>query len=349
MRAFAMLLGIAYHVSIAFIPDIGRWYPIADRSPSDALRIFSDTLHSFRMELFFVLAGYFAHLLIERRGPQSYLRDRLKRLGIPLLVVAPFVILCDWAFRTYLADQHALSPAFEPGDHFLLRPLYLWFLEYLLLFSLCAYVVINLIRLINRNIHLSARPFIFPEALLLLAGPTFAIRNFLQEATPAFSFVPQVASVLHYGIFYTLGFILHAWPGSTAKFTRLRWFAPVGIVGLIAFFTRENRWSLNMYALQALLTWASVLGCLGFAFSIRTIAGRWLPFLVDASYWVYLAHYPLVLALHMALSGIDMPALLKFSLDVLIINFVCLLIFSRWVRTSFLAPWLGVRTAQVST
>ena len=69
VRAFAMLLGVAYHASIAFIPGIGHWYPVADVSATEGVRVLSDTLHAFRMELFFVLAGFFGHLLAEKRGP----------------------------------------------------------------------------------------------------------------------------------------------------------------------------------------------------------------------------------------------------------------------------------------
>ena len=67
IRATAMLLGVGYHASIAFIPGISRWYPAAAHTDSDALRVFSDTLHAFRMELFFMLAGFFAHLLVRQR------------------------------------------------------------------------------------------------------------------------------------------------------------------------------------------------------------------------------------------------------------------------------------------
>ena len=49
--------------------------------------LLTGALHAFRMELFFALSGFFSHLVFERRGPGGFLRDRSKRLLVPLLVL----------------------------------------------------------------------------------------------------------------------------------------------------------------------------------------------------------------------------------------------------------------------
>ncbi len=340
VRAFAMLLGVAYHASIAFIPGIGRWYPVADVSGSEGLRIFSDTLHAFRMELFFALAGFFGHLLLEKRGAHDFLKDRVRRLGVPLIIIAPLVTLGDWLMRSWLLNQHALAPDFEPQNQLLMRPLYLWFLEYLLLFSLLAFAVK---RALPNLFSQSDRLIRFPELLMLLSLLSFAIRFHLGEATPAFSWLPQLASVLHFGLFYTCGFVLFQYRAGLISFTRLRWLSAPALLALVWFFTQPNRWSASMLMLQSVLLWLTVLGFLGLAFSVREIRGRWLPFLVDASYWVYLSHFPLVMGLQVALRDVPLNGVLKFCTEVGLVWVVCLLTFQYLVRSSFLAPWLGVK------
>ena len=51
----------------------------------------------FFMGRLFFLAGYFAHRSLARRGPASFVRERLFRLGLPtllfMLVIHPFVLL----------------------------------------------------------------------------------------------------------------------------------------------------------------------------------------------------------------------------------------------------------------
>ena len=56
-----------------------------DVSTSPWVTGFTTVSHSFRMELFFLLAGFFARNAVQRRGAQ-FLRTRLIRVGIPFLI-----------------------------------------------------------------------------------------------------------------------------------------------------------------------------------------------------------------------------------------------------------------------
>jgi Acyltransferase family len=48
--------------------------------PSVFLGWFAYYAHSFRMELFFLLAGFFAALVIDKRGVSAFIRDRIRRI-----------------------------------------------------------------------------------------------------------------------------------------------------------------------------------------------------------------------------------------------------------------------------
>src|SRR5688572_4095044 len=92
VRAGALLLGIVFHAGFAFIPGFppGIW-AIMDNSPSTPLSGLLFVSHIFRMSLFFFIAGFFARMMIQRRGLAGFWADRGKRIALPLLVVWPIM------------------------------------------------------------------------------------------------------------------------------------------------------------------------------------------------------------------------------------------------------------------
>jgi glucan biosynthesis protein C len=145
VRATAMLLGLAYHGVFAYLPGIGPYYVVQDPATQGALASLGATLHAFRMEVFFTLAGFFAHLLLERRGVNGFLRDRARRLLVPFTVALPLSIVADVMLRRWSSARGTLSPAYQPPlDALRLAPLHLWFLEYVFLFCAATWLLVRL-------------------------------------------------------------------------------------------------------------------------------------------------------------------------------------------------------------
>ena len=90
LRAATTLLVVLHHTAITY-GAIGGWFykeTPTDRSVSSMLLVFFCTLNQpWFMGLFFLLAGYFTPAALRAKGPWRYLRDRLVRLGLPLLVL----------------------------------------------------------------------------------------------------------------------------------------------------------------------------------------------------------------------------------------------------------------------
>ena len=87
VRGSALLLGLVLHSTMSFIFPI----PVADNSPSTTLFVIFYIIHIFRMAVFYFIAGFFAHMVFHRRGLKEFVKDRAKRIGIPL--VAGWLIL----------------------------------------------------------------------------------------------------------------------------------------------------------------------------------------------------------------------------------------------------------------
>ena len=62
-------------------------------------------IHMFRMSAFFLMAGFFGRMLVERRGATGFVKDRLKRVAVPLFLFGPVVLLVSlggWALGALL-------------------------------------------------------------------------------------------------------------------------------------------------------------------------------------------------------------------------------------------------------
>ena len=92
VRAFALLLGVAFHAGFSFIPGMipGLW-AIVDTSPSTTISVLLFASHIFRMSLFFFVAGFFARMLFQRTR-RARLLDRTGQAH-PVPLVAGWVVL----------------------------------------------------------------------------------------------------------------------------------------------------------------------------------------------------------------------------------------------------------------
>jgi peptidoglycan/LPS O-acetylase OafA/YrhL len=95
LRAFAMLLGVVLHGLISFMPDDIPW-PGRDINPSVGYTYAMHAIHGFRMQLFFVVSGFFTMMMWKNRGLQGMFKHRFQRIGIPfvgfLFILYPLVI-----------------------------------------------------------------------------------------------------------------------------------------------------------------------------------------------------------------------------------------------------------------
>lgn len=85
LRGVAMLLGLVLHGAMSF-----RWPEIWGADEVSAAPEFFgwvfDAIHGFRMQLFFVVSGFFTMMLAKKRGLWALAKQRLLRIGVSLVV-----------------------------------------------------------------------------------------------------------------------------------------------------------------------------------------------------------------------------------------------------------------------
>jgi len=144
LRAALMLLGIPYHTALAYRP--GREWIVSSGEGLSVFTYLAEFIHLFRMPAFFLIAGYFAALLLARRAPTEWLRGRFQRLGVPLVVsLATLVPILNLACEL---SNFALAEALASWRHnsatsggYWVR--HLWFLIVLLYCCVAATLIVQ--------------------------------------------------------------------------------------------------------------------------------------------------------------------------------------------------------------
>lgn len=342
VRAGAMLLGLVYHATYAWLPGVAPWYFVADAAPVPGLETLTGVLHAFRMEVFFALSGYFSHLVLERRGVDGFLVDRLRRLVVPFLVAWPSMVFLDHALRAASRARGLMAVAYRPQDAWLATPVHLWFLVYL--FSFCAGAWL----LAKRGLtgHARLAPLVKrPELLLVVfATPTCVGLWWHPDNRPDLHLWPMPFEVLHYGLFFACGWLL--WPvreALGALRARGPVFTALGAGLALYVFSRPLQWEPLGHVAGGLVAWILTLGLLGLALRLPDGERPWLRFLVESSYWVYLVHYPVVLGLQLVFAQQAWPGLVEYALTVVLTAAFAFVTFALFVRSTWLGPWLGVK------
>jgi glucan biosynthesis protein C len=353
LRALAMLLGILLHAALAYTG--GPWI-VRDGSVA-GLGVVVGAIHGFRMQLFFLLSGFFTAMLWRRRGLRAMLRQRASRIALPLLLGMVVIVPLVWATISWAAAAQGQAGAAaverDPDIHpplavalwLLFRfPLlhHLWFLWFLCwmvaglaaAITLCPASIGMRVRAWLGREYGGAAVWLASSGALVWLVPLTVLSHALMAPTregPDFGantstgLLPLPGVLVHYALFFAFGAALELVPHGLARFSR-RWTAalvlaiallPVGMsFSFDAPWTRAavpQPWAhaAISWALHALYAWTACIAAIG-------LFGRLMPterpiarYLADSSYWLYLAHLPLVVAGQVLLLRVPWPPLAK--------------------------------------
>ena len=90
LRSFAMILGIAIHGVFSF-NGMPLW-PAQDMNQNPQYGVVVEFIHGFRMQLFFLVSGFFTAMMLLKKGSFAVSKHRTKRILIPLLLSVIFLV-----------------------------------------------------------------------------------------------------------------------------------------------------------------------------------------------------------------------------------------------------------------
>jgi glucan biosynthesis protein C len=330
-RVLMLLLGIPFHAADVF--RVNSEWLIAAPVGSPMLVYFIQVVHSFRMFAFFLVSGYLSALILSRKPVGQWLRSRLVRLGVPLLMATLLLGLAEKAIvAVHVYRSAPLDATYEEvlesailtgtaGSWIFHR----WFLVNLLIYTIvfAAAVRLKWIRLAPIGVPpclagLLNRPVIVHAlviALLAFYG--------LADAAP-FQFVPREIAdgalrldwLLAHAAPFTVGIVLALTPTLydllTANLARAAGWAAMCL--LIYLFVVESSKGIEQYIFRL-----SILPC-GFSCSIfflaacRRLLGSEMPMirlLTDGAFTIYLVHVTFILIFCQPLIAAGIPPFLS--------------------------------------
>lgn len=311
IRAWLMLLGIPFHISLIYS---GHTWHVNSAEPSWWLTLFNDFVHAFRMQVFFVISGYFSYMLFLRYPLKRWWKVRVERVGIPMLTAIPLLTLPQFIMLQYVkgkADSwHTLSAydkynalAWELISH-------LWFLLVLVvLTTLSMWVFTQIKKRLNAaenslmtHISMPKLTFIF---FLLGVGYAVVRRTILVLYPPIlsdglFNFI--VMQTLFYVPFFMLGALAFISPNLKALFTTpSRGCTIAAGLAFAAYLLNQHYGNGDawMYEAEYVITMVMGLWMVNVVFSLGhrllNFQSARVTYFVNASLFIYLVHHPLTL------------------------------------------------------
>lgn len=381
-RAFALVLGVVFHASLSFSPGYMGW-AVQDISTGAAVLPFMHVSHAFRMELFFLLAGFFSHGLLQRQGLGPFVRSRAVRLGVPFiagwfllrpLLVSGWIMGAasmrgDYDFRAAIGAGFAGLKAL-PAD--LLTGTHLWFLYYLLLitglmlgarlatqgvdrvFAGGRFLPRLLVWLDTGATRLAASPWVLPMLIVPTAGALWGMQSWGMD-TPDRSLCPHGPVLAVYGGCFAAGWLCGRLPACLSALERLT--APRVLAALASAILTFRLSAIQGDPAHPHFTAARVAYSLGYATMMwtlvaltpglfRKLCSRPRPmvrYLADSSYWMYLVHLPVVVWLQVAVAEVPVHWTLKLAFVSFTTITLSLLTYDLFVRSTWLGQLLNGR------
>jgi len=347
LRTGLITLVVLHHVALVYGAGHPFYYfepPFTDPIAFLILLVFILLNQSWFMGALFLFSGYFTPGSFDRKGLGSFLKDRLLRLGIPLIifyfVLSPISSIGFWQMPVELTG--ITTPLTWQAYPHLLGMGPMWFVAMLLIFDF-GYAAWRMLTRKRKSYSMSNSSL--PSYLLIgvfilaLAGVSYLVRMVVPIGKdvigfPTLSYLPQYLSL------FVLGAVAsrHNWFRTLPSSMGLVGFLAALVAGVLLFplafggnlfslelteavanFVGNGHWQSAIYAL-----WDSTFAvgmCLGLITLFRHFfkgQGWFGRFLSQHSYTVYVIHIPIVVFLGVALKGIELDNLLKFGMAAVI-------------------------------
>lgn len=350
LRILLITLVIMVHLSVTYGGE-GSWYykeGQADMITSTVLTVHNAINQSFIMGFLFMISGYFTAVSYDRKGPRRFLRDRLLRLGIPLLCYDFFiepllvyllikvdVIKFEGSFGKFLAGYYS---EFHIGT----GPL--WFVEALLFFAVFYVLWRGFTKKGSPAVHSDGKiPGYITISIFALAlgAVTFVVRIWLPigwafgPLNLQFPFFPQYIGLFIMGI---AAYRCNWFMGISNTMGRL-WLSIAIIFIVILFpalfvlggasddispFMGGVHWQCFAYSFwEQFVGVAMIIGLLVLFRNRFNRQGRVAKIMSTSSYTAYIVHAPVLVLLTLAIRNITLYPLLKFALVVPVTVLLC--------------------------
>jgi peptidoglycan/LPS O-acetylase OafA/YrhL len=312
LRIFAILSVFIYHSTRFF--NLGDWH-VKSRVVYTSVEIIQWFATSWMMPIIFVISGASLFFALRKDGAGKFIKDKLLRLGVPLLVcvfthASLQVYLEKTTHGIFTGSYFEFLPHYFEGiyldigsqGNFAIAGMHLWYLLVLLVYSLVFYPLFAWLK--GRGAKVLAKLgdiLSLPGVIYLLALPTLIFLDIV-ENLPGGNIAPGGWPLLAYIPFLLVGFVLVSNSRLQARIQSWRWVSlGVGLLfsAVFLFLATQPRYSqlfdeLNG-PLYCVMSWGWILAFMGFADHRLGFTNPFLKYANEAVLPFYILHQTVLL------------------------------------------------------
>lgn len=213
LRFIAIVILIFFHSALIFASESN--FHVKNKELSGVIEEFIYFLHGWRLALLFFISGVGTSIALQFRNKRQYIKERFKRLFIPLLfgviVVVPPQIYFErisqgFEYETYFSFWiQSFSTGIYPYGNVSWH--HLWFVAYLLIYSVLSVPLFFLVK--NHNLK-QLNKFAEKWGVLLWAIPLALILALLKPYSIGVqNIVNDLAMFTFYWLVFLSGFVIH--------------------------------------------------------------------------------------------------------------------------------------------
>jgi len=327
LRVLAMFTIFLFHCARFF--DEEDWH-IKNNQLDLGMSIFVGILSQWLMPLFFVLSARSAYHSLSHRTDRQYLRERFKRLVIPLLfgifiLIPPQVYIERLSHLQFSGSfiqffPHYFEGFYGFGGNFAWMGIHLWYLEILFIFSLLTLPLFRYLRreTVGQKIAQTANFFAQPGVVFLLAIPLSGselLVNLQPDGIGRRDFGGW--SLLTYLLFFLLGYSIACDERFQQSIERHRAYALVmGIittnVGLSLQMSGASDRGFFFALLRAFNSWFWLVAILGFGSKYLTFSNHLLRYANKAVLPFYILHQTVIVIIGFLIASWDASVMVKY-------------------------------------
>ncbi len=322
------------------------------------------SLEPWHMSLFFLLAGASTYYALRYRSGGQYVTERIKRLLVPfifgvMVLIPPQSYLgllnhtgSSESFFTWF--PHFFTIQGEDPDGYFLGGYtwgHLWFIFHLLIYSLIALPLFLYLSGESGRRLTSKMAAVFANPILLLF--------FIPLILAVFGDFPDIlgGNPLFYITFFVFGYVLMANPNFSETIDRRRTvlliLGPAVFVGLLAIYSVKS-WNVGLPGQindvvdvywNGFVPWFVILTLMAYGKRLLNFTNRYLRYLAEASYPLYILHQTLIVIIGYFVVQTDIAVVAKFAIIVACAIASTLLTYDVLVKRNHVTRFLfGMKT-----
>jgi glucans biosynthesis protein C len=359
LRFIAIVILLFFHTGMLFNP--WDWH-IKNNETSESFRYWMVWLHFWRMPLLLFISGAGTFMALGKRTPQQFARERVTRLFIPL-VFGMFVVVPPQIYYEHIKDYESYWDFYKTVFEFQPYPEgsfswhHLWFIMYLLVYSLLAIPLLKYLRSpksmrfkekIKAVFSSPAGVLFIPASFILITQ--IIMRPYFPEETHAL--IDDWAFFTFYFCFFLFGMICYSDPrlwesiGNNRKHLLVSTIATLVPFYIFYFHLTglfQLPWSIDTmetaFDVTAIyLSWFTVITVIAFGQHYLNRPHPWLARINEGLYPFYILHQTVIIVIGFYLCQLQWSIAAKYW-SVSILTLVSCLIF----YLLFIRPWNVLR------